>query len=153
MSRLERQIIAALLAVTTVGGTACYGYYPPPTANLTGRDIQISLTDSGAVVLAPKIGSGIESVDGKVLADTVSHLLLSVMGTQRRDGIENTWKGESLDVPRSLVAGVMERRFSRARTLLFVAATTIAMVAVKRAFGGAGGANAPGNTQPPPGGQ
>ncbi len=152
MSRLLHQIIAALLAVTTVGASACYGYYPPP-ANLSGRDIQISLTDSGAVVLAPKIGSGIESVDGKVLADTVSHLMLSVMGTQRRDGVENTWKGETLDVPRSLVAGVMERRFSRARTLLFIAATTIAMVAVKRAFGGAGGANAPGNTQPPPGGQ
>lgn len=153
MSRLEHQIVAALLAVATAGGTACYGYYPPATANLAGRDIQISLTDSGAVVLAPKIGSGIESVDGKVLADTVSHLMLSVMGTQRRDGLENTWKGEPLDIPRSLVAGVMERRFSRARTALFVVATTIAMIAVKQAFGGAGGANAPGNTQPPPGGQ
>ncbi len=153
MSRFQQQIFGAFVALTMVGGTACYGYYPPATANLAGRAIQVSLTDSGAVVLAPRLGNGIESVDGRVLADTISHLLLSVMGTQRRDGIENTWKGEPLDIPRSLVAGVMERRFSRARTALFVSATTIAMVAIKHAFGGAGGATSSGNTQPPPGPQ
>jgi len=72
------------------------------------------------------------------------------MGTQRRDGIENTWRGEPLDISRTLIAGVAERRFSRARTALFVTATTIAMVAIKHAFDGFGGSNAPGNTQPPP---
>lgn len=153
MSRFPSQIIVAFIGLTTLGGSACYGYYPPGGADLTGRQVQVSLTDSGAVVLAPRIGNGMESVDGRVLADTVSHLLLSVMGTQRRDGIENTWKGEAVDIPRSLIAIVTERRFSRARTALFVTATTIAMVAIKHAFAGAGGANSPGNTQPPPGPQ
>lgn len=153
MSRFRRRIIGASIGLAILGGTACYGYYPPATANLTGREIQVSLTDSGAVALAPRIGNGMESVEGKVLSDTVSHFLLSVMGTRRRDGIENTWKGEPLDIPRSLVAGVAERRFSRARTALFVIATTIAMIATKQAFGSVGGTNAPGNTQPPPGHQ
>jgi hypothetical protein len=153
MSRIQRQIIATFLAVTTVGASACYGYYPPARADLTGREVQVSLTDSGAVVLAPRIGNGIEAVQGRVLADTVSHLELSVMGTQRRDGIENTWKGEPVDIPRSLIAVVWERRFSVARTALFVTITTIAMLGIKQAFGGAGGSNAPGGTQPPPGPQ
>ena len=153
MSTLQRQVITASVGLTTLVGSACYGYYPPETANLTAREVQVSLTDSGAVALAPRIGYAVESVDGRVLADTASHLLLSVMGTQRRDGIENPWKGEPVDIPRTLVAGVAERRFSRARTALFLTATTIAMVAIKHAFGGAGGANSPGNTQPPPGPQ
>jgi hypothetical protein len=153
MSRFQHQIIAAILAVTTVGGSACYGYYPPARADLTGREVQVSLTDSGALALAPKIGSGIDAVEGKVLTDTASHFLLSVMGTQRRDGIEITWKGEPVDIPRPLVAGVAERRFSIARTALFVTITTIAMLGIKQAFGGWGGSNAPGNTQPPPTGQ
>jgi len=65
---------------------------------------------------------------------------------RRRDGIENEWKGESVAIPHALVSTVMERRFSRARTTLFAVATTIAMVAVKHAFGGAGGATAPGGS-------
>jgi hypothetical protein len=150
MSRIQQQIIAAFVAVTTASASACYGYYPPARPDLTGREVQVSLTDSGALVLAPRIGNGIEAVEGKVLEDTVSHFLISVMGTQRRDGIETTWKGEPVAIPRPLVAGVAERRFSVARTSLFLTITTLAMLGIKQAFGGWGGSNAPGNTQPPP---
>jgi len=152
MRRIQQQIIATFVAVT-VGASACYGYYPPARGDLTGREVQVSLTDSGAVVLAPRIGNGIEAVQGRVLMDTASHFLLSVVGTQRRDGIENTWKGEPVDIPRLLIAGVAERRFSVARTALFMTITTIAMVGIKQAFGGWGGSNAPNNTQPPPTGK
>src|ERR1700682_547300 len=146
MSRIQQQTIAVFVAVRTVSASACYGYYPPARPDLTGRDVQISLTDSGALVLAPRIGNGIEAGQGKGLEDTVSHLLISVMGPQRRDGIENTWKGEPVAIPRPLVAGVAERRFSVARTTLFLTITTIAMLGIKQAFGGWGGSNAPGNT-------
>jgi hypothetical protein len=81
-----------------------------------------------------------------MVADSAGSYLVSVSGTRRRDGQESDWKGEMIDIPRSLVSTVTERRFSRARTTLFTGITTIAMVAVKRAFGGAGGANAPGGT-------
>lgn len=143
------RIISALAAAASFSLTACYGYYEPAAQNLTGHQLQLSITDSGSVVLAPQVGFGIEAVDGRLVADTASRYLVSVTGIRHRDGMENGWKGEPVYIPHSLVSGVMERRFSRARTTLFAAVTTIAMVGVKHAFGGAGGATAPG---PGPGG-
>ncbi len=137
---------ASLAALAVSGASGCYGYYQPVNPDLTGHEVQLSVTDSGAVVLAPQVGAGIESLEGRLVTDSASRYLVSVSGIRRRDGIEADWRGERLYVPHALVSSVMERRFSRARTTLFVAATTIAMVAVKHAFGGAGGANAPGGS-------
>ena len=135
-----------LAAVTALSGTGCYGYYQPVNSNLTGHQIQLSLTDSGAVVLAPQVGLGIESVDGKLVTDSAARYIVSVSGIRRRDGIEADWRGEPVYIPHALVSSVMERRFSRARTTLFAVATTIALATVKHAFGGAGGATAPGGS-------
>ena len=139
-------IITAISAAASLGVTGCYGYYQPAAQNLTGHQIQLSITDSGSVVLAPQVGYGIEAVDGKLVADTAARYVVSVTGIRHRDGMENGWKGEPVNIPHSVVSSVMERRFSRARTTLFAAVTTIAMIAVKQAFGGAGGATAPGGT-------
>jgi hypothetical protein len=146
MRRSKARIIAALVSLTGFGATGCYGYYQPMASNLTGHQLQLSITDSGAVILAPQVGFGIEAVDGKLVADTASRYIVSVSGIRRRDGLESDWKGESVNIPHALVSTVMERRFSRARTTLFAVATTIAMVAVKHAFGGAGGATSPGGS-------
>lgn len=135
-------------------GSGCFGYYQPVTADLTGRRIQVSLTDSGAVVLAPRLGSGIESVAGLLTADSSDKYVVSVLNTTRRDGQEADWRGEPVIIPRSLVSIVAERRFSRARTALFVTATSIALAVTKHAFSGSGGATAPGGTPSgPPGGK
>src|SRR5438128_2444180 len=144
MHRPRIHLLTALALLGSPVTTGCYGYYQPMTPSLTGRRIQLSITDSGAVVLTPQVGSGIETIDGRLLTDTASRYVVSVTGVRRRDGLESDWKGEPVAIPHSLVSTVMERRFSRARTTLFAAAATIAMVAVKHAFGGAGGANAPG---------
>jgi len=135
-----------LAVVATLSGTGCYGYYQPVNSDLAGHQIQLSITDSGAVILAPQIGFGIESVDGKLVTDSAARYVVSVSGIRRRDGIEADWRGEPVYIPHALVSAVMERRFSRARTTLFAVATTIAMVSVKHAFGGAGGATAPGGS-------
>jgi hypothetical protein len=137
---------AALASLTTLGITGCYGYYQPMASSLAGHQVQLSITDSGAAVLAPQVGVGIESVDGKLISDSDSRYVVSVSGVRRRDGLETDWKGEPLNIPHVFVSTVMERRFSRARTTLFAVATTIAMVAVKHAFGGAGGATSPGGS-------
>jgi hypothetical protein len=146
---MRRSALRLLTPLTLFGSSltvGCYGYYQPMTPSLMGHQVQLSITDSGAVVLAPQVGYGIESVDGRLLADTASRYVVSVTGVHRRDGLESDWKGEPVAIPHSLVSTVMERRFSRARTTLFALAGTIAMVAVKHAFGGAGGANAPGGS-------
>ncbi len=139
-----RDVVIAM--VVGVIGTGCFGYYQPISSNLAGRRIQLSLTDSGAVILAPRLGSGIESIDGTLAADSAGRYVVSVLGTKRRDGQESDWRGEPVAIPRSLVSAVAERRFSRARTALFVTATSIALAATKRAFRGDGGATLPGNS-------
>jgi hypothetical protein len=134
------------LVAAALSATGCYGYYQPVNSNLTGHQIQLSLTDSGAVILAPQVGFGIESVDGKLVTDSAARYVVSVSGIRRRDGMEADWRGEPVYIPHALVSSVMERRFSRARTTLFAVATTIALATVKHAFGGAGGATAPGGS-------
>jgi hypothetical protein len=134
------------LFASTLFSLGCYGYYRPSTAVLAGRQIEISLTDSGSLALAPQLGFNVEAVDGRLVRDSASSYLVSVTGIRKRDGQESGWKGESVSIPRTDVSTLQERRFSRARTTLFAAASTIAMVAVKRAFAGNGGATAPGGT-------
>jgi hypothetical protein len=150
MTRL-RASEAIALAIAGIMGTGCFGYYRPITPDLAGRRVQLSLTDSGAVVLAPRLGNEIESVDGTLTADSAGEYTVAVVSTKRRDGQENDWRGEPVRIPHTLVSTVSERRFSRARTMLFATATSIALAATKHAFGGGGGANAPGGTPTGPG--
>jgi hypothetical protein len=125
--------------------SACYEYLPvPATPELAGHEVQLSITDSGSAVLAPQVGYGIEAVDGKLVADTDMRYQVAVTSIRRRDGQESDWNGESVNIPHSIVSTIMERRFSRARSTLFAAATTMAMVVARRAFGGTGGATTPG---------
>ena len=150
MTRLRASKAIAIAFAGTIG-TGCFGYYRPITSDLAGRRVQLSITDSGAVVLAPRLGNAIESVDGTLTADSAAEYFVSVLSTKRRDGQENDWRGEPVMIPHSLVSSVAERRFSRARTMLFAAATSIALAATKHAFGGEGGANAPGGSPTGPG--
>ena len=141
--------------VCLLGGIGCYAYIPAtPGRPLTNQEIQLSLTDSGAVILAPFVGPSIATVDGRLVRDSADTYLLNVTQTARRDGTETEWRGERLVVPRSLVNTVSTRQVSRGRTLLFSAITTGALLAIAEAFVGSGGATVPGGTPTgPPGGK
>lgn len=134
----------AIWALLPIGAIGCYGYYAPLNSELSGREIQLALTDSGSVVLAPRVGYAVVAVEGKLLADSAGLYEMSVVSTQRRDGQESGWKGERVEIPHSLVSTLSERRFSRARTSLFAGAVSVGLVVIKHIFGGAGGSNAPG---------
>jgi hypothetical protein len=133
------------LGLITTLLSGCYEYLQVPvTPNLAGHEVQVSITDSGSLVLAPQVGYGIEAVDGKLVSDSDMRYQVAVSSIRRRDGQEIGWNGESVNIPHSVVSTIMERRFSPARSTLFAAATTMAMVVARRAFGGTGGATAPG---------
>jgi hypothetical protein len=131
---MKRRVLLPLLLLA--GG--CYGYYPVTAAAPVGRDVQLTLTDSGSVMLARQIGAGVEAVSGRVSADSSGAIVLSLTGTRKRDGVEVDWKGERLAVQRGLIASVSERRFSRARTGLFGGALAVTLYALREAFGGPG---------------
>lgn len=142
--------IAAMKRISLVvllPALGCYAYVPAvPGGSLTDREVQLSLTDSGAVVMAPLVGPSIATVDGRLIRDSSETYLLNVTGTARRDGVEMEWRGERIAVPRVLVTSVATKQFSRGRTLLFGALTTGALVAIADAFVGGGGATVPGRT-------
>lgn len=141
MNQIIRTVTGLFCLSTSV---SCYGLYPPQNSQLTGRDLELVLTDSGSVMLTPRVGLSVEAVTGKLLTDSAGVYSMSVESTRRRDGIENGWRGERVDVPHVFVSSLAERRFSAARTTLFAGAMTAALVAIKGIFAGAGGSNSPG---------
>ena len=130
----------------------CYGYYPPPAGVApVNRDVLLTLTDSGSFALAGLIGPSAAAISGRVLADSGQSYRVSVSSVRQRAGFDVGWNGEGVVVPRALVAGVAERRFSPARTAFF-GATVIGLLAVLReAFGGPGGASFPASGPGQPG--
>jgi hypothetical protein len=138
------RLLVALAACLGLGASGCYGYYQPSTPNLAGHEVQLGLTDSGSIVLAPQVGNRIEAVEGKLISDSDMRYQVAVTGIRRRDGQESDWNGEFVNIPHAVVSTIMERRFSRSRTTLFALATTFAMITAHRAFAGTGGANVPG---------
>ena len=124
-------------ALVTAG---CYGYYATPNdSHLVGRRVQVALTDSGSVVLAPQIGPARESLEGRLVGDSGGVYVMSVLSTRKRDGDETDWRGERLTIARPLVTEIAERRFSFGRTALASVLGTVAFVAAQQAFSGRGG--------------
>jgi hypothetical protein len=111
------RLIRPLLALCALCTAACYEYLPARSAtSLVGRRVQLSLTDSGAVVLASRIGPSVDAIEGDLLADSAGAYLVGVALTRARSGAETDWRGERLAVAHSLVASFAERRFSRSRS-------------------------------------
>lgn len=116
----------------------CYGYYPATTPTPVGRDVEVTLSDSGSFALARQVGPSTAVIDGRFASDSGNAILLSVTGVRRRDGSEVDWKGERLAVPRLVVTKVEERRFSRGRTTLFAGVVALGLIATHQALGGSG---------------
>lgn len=145
--RLSALLIATVPALA--GTLGCYSYYPArDTSALTGRRASIALTDSGSVVLAPRVGSGVIALEGNYLGDSAGTHLLAMTLTRQRNGQEADWKGEHVAVPRALVASLEERTFSTSRSLFAGALGVVGAVALTLALRGKGDSS-PGG--PPPG--
>ena len=116
----------------------CYGYYPASTPAPVGREVQVTLSDSGSFALARQVGPSTAAIDGRLASDSGNAMVLSVTNVRRRDGSEIDWKGERVTVPRPIVIKVEERRFSRGRTTLFAGALALGLIGTHQALGGTG---------------
>jgi hypothetical protein len=140
MTRRTRPLLL-LLSLLAPGGAACYEYLPARDAGaLAGQRVQLSLTDSGAVVLASKIGPSIEAIEGSLLADSAGAYVVAVGLTRGRGGVESDWRGERLAVPHVLVASFARRQFSTSRSVFAGALMTAGLVAATVGLRGGGGA-------------
>ena len=132
---------AALACAALLSLSGCYAYLPSRASSIVGRSAQLTLTDSGAVVLAGRVGRAVEQVRGSVVAETPGVIDLAVDQTIDRDGVATAWKHEVVEIPRLLSQQVTVRQFSATRTMLFGGIVTVALVAIERGFHG-GGSNA-----------
>ena len=144
----SRRLVALALAGAAASG--CYAYAAPgsgDTRGLTGRQVQATLTDSGSVVMAAKVGPAVEQLRGSVVAEDLSSVSFSMEESVHRDGTGAPWRQEVVQVPRPLIRQIDVRGFSPTRTALAAFLTTTALLAVERGFLKGGGANAAGTSQ------
>ena len=132
--------IRAFVVVVVLVLMGCYSYVPvavsgPPP----GARANLVLTDEGTVEMARLVGPSTRAIEGDVVSANGEGLVLAVRRLERRDGIEEFWKGEQVTVPRTAVATYTERRLSRTRTVLFGAGTAAAAFVLGKAFGEATG--------------
>ena len=130
----------AFAVILFVALSGCYKYVPvaasgPPP----GARANVVLSDAGTVEMARLVGPSTRAIEGEVVSADADGLTLAVRRLERRDGIEEFWKGEQVTIPRGAVATFTERRLSRSRTALFGLGAVVAALVLGQAFGDVGG--------------
>ena len=147
---------AGALALATQVVAGCYTYAPVDTSLSVPaqREVAVEINDRGRFELNGSIGTSPKRVEGRLVRASDSTLTVAVQHVISVGGERNDWAGEQVDLRRTGVSEVQERRFSRSRTILGVALTLGAVLAVflgTGLVGGGGGDGNGGTEQPPPG--
>jgi hypothetical protein len=136
---LRRALVASAALVATTGNAACYSYLPQEhIAGLEGKRANLTLSDSGSVILAPRVGPGVVALDGTLVRDSADCFIVDVVATHQRNGEEADWRGERVRVPHVLVTSVALRTFSTPRTLFASVLAAGGVAAITTALRGKG---------------
>jgi hypothetical protein len=147
MTRSPRSAI--LTAIVTVALLAsCHRYEPVTAATVArGSSVAVSLTDFGTANLGRLLGVGVGTVEGSLVSASDSVYTLAVRVVRQRNGIETFWRGEQVAIPRTDVAEIRQRRFSRSKSALATVAVLAAAFGAVEAFIGTGsGSPSPGGS-------
>jgi hypothetical protein len=124
--------------------TSCHRYEPVTAATVArGSSVAVSLTDYGTANLGRLLGLGVGTVEGNLMAVSDSAYTLSVQVVRQRNGIETFWRGEQVAIPRTDVAEIRQRRFSRSKSALATVAVLAAALGAVEAFIGTGSGSGP----------
>ena len=145
----------ATLAAAALGLNAgCYSYAPlATTATQPGAEVRVALAEQGAADLARFLGPRAASLEGRVVERTDTALTLSVTSITRTTGVEETWPGDQVTVPRSALATTETRRLAVGRSLLLTGAIIAATTLIGAALKSGTDVNRPGRTPGNPGRQ
>ena len=141
----------ASLATAALLMTACHTYTPVTTQGVTpGARLQARLTDRGAADLAQYVGPYARIVEGRVTQATDSVLVMSVTELTRANGVEETWRGESVTLNRNSIADLSVPKVSRTRSILLAGGIVAALVGIGLALGTESGVSGkgPGTSNP-----
>lgn len=139
----RRRTVAALGMALSPVVSGCYAYTPVASGPApTGQPVELTLSDSGTVAVARAVGPSAEAVRGRLAGDSAGSYVLAVDEVRRRNGAEESWKGERLVVPRVLVTSTATRSLSRTRTGIVGVGLVAGVVLARVLFNGSGGSNA-----------
>ena len=141
MRALKSAIIALVLS-----GCYTYGDVQTPAPEL-GKPMRVALTLTGGDSLARWLGPNVATIDGRLVQDSPTSYEIGVNSVVMHSGMEQYWKGETVTIPKGLIASIQERKFSWAKTGL-LAGVVIATAAALQQSGTIGGGPA---RWPPPG--
>ena len=145
---VTRRLALAGLASAAVAAGGCYDYLPvrQSSTTLPREEVELALTDSGAVVLSRDIGPASTAIDGTLVGDSAGRFTIAVRQVRRRDADPAPWRGERIAVPHALVASVRTRQLSRTRTLLTSVGVVAGVILARTAIAHGGGSNAGGSS-------
>ena len=144
--RMVRPITVLLLAVHLSG---CFHYVPVgATPVRQGTLVSLAINDRGRVALQERLGPGIRRIRGTLNEVTDSTIVLSLDAIEFADlNVPARMSGESVGIPRELVAEFRERRLSKSRTwlagALVVGGVVLAAFIGINGFGGDGPSDRP----------
>ena len=95
--------------------------------------VRVELTEEGSQEITRQVGPRGGVLEGVLAAKSDSTLVFGVTALTRTNGVEETWHGEHVTVPRSLISRVQVRKFSRLNTGLFIAGLVTGGLLVKTA--------------------
>jgi hypothetical protein len=122
----------------------CHHYEPVTAATVAqGSNVAVALTDYGTANMGRLLGMGVGTVEGHLVTVSDTAYTLAVQLVRQRNGVETFWRGEQVAIPRSEVAEIRQRRFSRSRSALATVALLAAAYGAVEAFIGEGGASSP----------
>ena len=126
----------------------CHRYEPVTGSTVArGSSVAVSLTDFGTANLGRLLGMGVGTVEGNLVSASDSVYTLAVQVVRQRNGIETFWRGEQVAIPRTDVAEIRQRRFSRSKSALATVAILAAAFGAVEAFIGTGsGSPSPGGS-------
>ncbi len=118
---------------------ACYTYQPVGApAPQVGSRVSVQLSDDGSRELWGQIGPNVLHVEGNVLAVDSSSLGLAVRQVENQRGVQSSWNGEHVALPRRFVTGIQQRRLSPGGTGLLGGIAALGMFALYHVLGGSG---------------
>ena len=129
MYRMTRKFRVGAIVMALLSN-ACYTYGSSGVAPGTAPDTRVAaeLTTRAMADYEPRIGPGIERVEGILTQARGDSIEMRVLRTRNRDGDWAAWKGEVVAFGTNDFASIRERRFSRMRTAVGVAALATVVI-------------------------
>jgi hypothetical protein len=150
--RHSRRVVAFVSGVCFMNLLACTEYTPVrgTVDPASPTEVRVTLTDSGQLAVAPRIGLRAHQLEGALQSMTDSSLSLSVHKVSREGGIEDSYTGEQLSLTSRDFGAVEKSSTSVIRSLLLAGAILASTFVVAKGAGdlsGGKGGNPPPNTK------